>query len=59
MRKKKQSARRDVAIAEGVRGRWSGMILERLKRLNGLPLHKLDWQTEYFLNHVLGRKKRA
>ena len=34
------------------------VILERLRRLNSLPLHRLDWRTEYMLNHFLGGRKR-
>ena len=36
-----------------------GVILERLRRINSLPLHTLDWQTEFVLHHFLGGRKRT
>ncbi len=54
---KKKSAKRDGHSAEQPEI-LRDVILERLRRLNSLPLHQLDWRTEYVLNHFLGGRKR-
>jgi len=36
-----------------------GIILERFKRLRGLPSHSLDFLSETFMHHYLRTKHRA
>lgn len=61
--REKRSFRRGVRKAHGPDTQGddslSGIILERFKRLNSLPAHPLDWQSEFFMTHFLGAKKSA
>lgn len=59
LRMQKRRARKDAGAAGPAEGKFlDAIILERLRRLNSLPLHPLDWRTEFVLNHFLGWRKR-
>lgn len=60
MNKRKRSQNSKAADPRPAKkGTPQGIILERFKRLHGLPQHPLDWQSEFFMTHFLSAKKRA
>ena len=55
---KKKHAKKDKSRVSENGSTPLGVILERFKRLNGLPARELDWQSQYFRTHFLGAKKK-
>jgi hypothetical protein len=53
----KKHAKRSVAAR--ARSAMEGIILERFKRIQALPAHRLDWHSQFFMTHFLGAKKGA
>jgi hypothetical protein len=60
MRKKhteKKIGRAEIRMKDS-KAIYNGVIIERFKRINGLPPHELDWQSEHFIWRFLGGRKQ-
>jgi len=58
---RKRHGRRDKKADDtgGMKSVYNGVLIARIKRMNSLPPHEMDWQSQKIVWRTLGGRKSS